>query len=130
MSSISAVQLNGNPYSHPEGGIQTVLKMVADMPESKTRQIIVVKKNLDDFVRKNKLLDQAVMDGKNVFDVMVQKSHKGCYRRVLGIHGANLEFYYMSFFGMNYCILTLIKIDGRQVYALPKRMDGLMRLEF
>lgn len=127
MASIFAVRNSGVPYSHAEGGLKPVLKMVAEMPECRTRQIVISLANLEEYARENRLLHQLITQDKLVYDASIKQFRKGNFKRVMG---DSFEIYYCCFFKSNYGIVTSIKVDARPVYMIPANPEGLMKLLF
>lgn len=131
MSRIRAVRNDGMEYSKAEGNFKTILKMISNLPESRTRQIIISKSEVDNFITKNKFMVSTLYKVK-VFDCMSQENLAGKMKRVVGI-GDNFDFelYYVSIPKVEHYILTKAEIDGKVVYTAPKTIDineGLMEL--
>ena len=131
MSRIRAVRNDGQEYSKAEGSLKVILKMISSLPESKTRQIIINKKQLDSFIEENRFMSSTLYNLK-IYDCMSQKTLHGKMKRTLGMgYDCNFELYHVDPLGTEHYILAKVLVDGRVVYIAPQKInsnDGLMEL--
>lgn len=131
MAMIRAVRNDGKPYSQAEGSVKTILNMVASLPESRTRQIVMSKTRFDKFAKENKLATN-FLNQIEIFDCFNQRRLKGTIKRAIGLgYESDFVLYYVDVLGTDHYILYKAIIDGREVYAIPKTInsgEGLMEL--
>ena len=102
MSKICAIRNDRKRYSEAAGSLITILKVISELPESKDRQIIVDKRQLKEFLKKEKFGDLTLHEIK-VFDCIAQSTLRGRMKRALGSGDKKmLEFYYLDLQGADH----------------------------
>lgn len=129
MSKIRAVRNDGREYSQAEGNLKVILRMISSLPESKTRQIIISKSELNSLMEE-KQMERRKLYKVNQYDVMSRMVMKG---RICKIKDdAEIEIFYVDISDIDHYILEKILIDGNVVYIAPQSMEianeGLMLL--
>lgn len=131
MAMIRAVRNDGKPYSQAEGSVKTILNMIASLPESRTRQIVISKTKFDKFAKESKL-GIVFLNTIKIFDCFSQRKLTGTIKRAIGLgYESNFELYYVDVYGLDHYILYKAIINGKEVYVIPKTInssEGLMEL--